>query len=167
MPASTPGETLLLQVGFLRKWSMFSNLMRKKVSVGAMLNRGGLAYEIGLLVLTSYTATRSVTLGNKFNFAIPVRASVNWTTVIVLDGRPRWLGGEECACQCRSAPGLGGSSGEGIGCPLQYSCLGNPMDRGDLWVTAHGVPKESDTTQQLNNNNSSTCLVDYCEIRRK
>ena len=105
MPASTPGETLLLQVGFLRKWSMFSNLMRKKVSVGAVLKRGGLAYEIGLLVLTSCTATRSVTLGNKFNFAIPVHASVNWRTVIVLDGRPRWLGGEECACQCRSPLG--------------------------------------------------------------
>ena len=27
-------------------------------------------------------------------------------------------------------PGLGRSSGEGNGNPLQYSCLGNPMDRG-------------------------------------
>ena len=26
-------------------------------------------------------------------------------------------------------PGLGRSSGEGKGNPLQYSCLGNPMDR--------------------------------------
>ena len=25
------------------------------------------------------------------------------------------------------------------GKPLQYSCLGNPMDRGALWATAHGV----------------------------
>ena len=28
-----------------------------------------------------------------------------------------------------SIPGLGGSPGEGNGNPIQYSCLGNPMDR--------------------------------------
>ena len=28
-------------------------------------------------------------------------------------------------------PGLGRSPGEGNGSPLQYSCLENPMDRGD------------------------------------
>ena len=28
-------------------------------------------------------------------------------------------------------PGLGRSPGEGNGNPLQYSCLGNPMDRED------------------------------------
>jgi len=30
-----------------------------------------------------------------------------------------------------SIPGLEGSPGEGNGNPLQYSCLENPMDRGD------------------------------------
>ena len=25
--------------------------------------------------------------------------------------------------------------------PLQYSCLGNPMDCGAWWATVHGVPK--------------------------
>ena len=25
--------------------------------------------------------------------------------------------------------------------PFQYSCLGNPLDRGDWWVTLHGVQK--------------------------
>ena len=29
--------------------------------------------------------------------------------------------------------------------PLQYSCLGNPMDRGAWQATVHGVIKESDT----------------------
>ena len=29
-----------------------------------------------------------------------------------------------------SIPGSGRSPGEGNGNPLQYSCLGNPMDRG-------------------------------------
>ena len=31
---------------------------------------------------------------------------------------------------------------------------GNPMDRGAWWATVHGVAKESDTTWQVNNNNS-------------
>ena len=34
-----------------------------------------------------------------------------------------------------------GSAGEGNGTPLQYSCLGNPMDRGTWWATLHGVPE--------------------------
>ena len=40
-----------------------------------------------------------------------------------------------------SVPGLGRSPGGGHGNPLQYSCLENPMDRGALWVTVHGVAK--------------------------
>ena len=43
-------------------------------------------------------------------------------------------------------PGSGRSPGEGSGNPLQYSCLGNPLDRGTWLVTVHGVTKESDTT---------------------
>ena len=27
------------------------------------------------------------------------------------------------------------------GTPLQYSCLENPMDRGDWWAAVHGVAK--------------------------
>ena len=38
-------------------------------------------------------------------------------------------------------PGLGRSPGEGNGYPLQYSCLGNPMERGTWWATVHGVAK--------------------------
>ena len=38
-----------------------------------------------------------------------------------------------------SIPGLGRSPGGGHGNPLQYSCLGNPMDRGVWQATAHGV----------------------------
>ena len=45
-----------------------------------------------------------------------------------------------------SIPGSGRSPGEGSGTPLQYSCLGNPMDRGAWWATVHGVAKESDMT---------------------
>ena len=43
-------------------------------------------------------------------------------------------------------PGLGKSPGEGNGNPLQFSCLGNPMDRETWWATVHGVAKESDMT---------------------
>ena len=38
-------------------------------------------------------------------------------------------------------PGLGRSPGEGSGNPLQYFCLGNPMDRGAWQATDHGVAK--------------------------
>ena len=36
-------------------------------------------------------------------------------------------------------PRLGRSPGEGHGNPLQYSCLENPMDRGDWSAAVHGV----------------------------
>ena len=40
-----------------------------------------------------------------------------------------------------SIPELGRSPGEGNGKPLQYSGLENPMDRGALGATAHGLTK--------------------------
>ena len=48
-------------------------------------------------------------------------------------GFPHWLSGKDYACRARDVgliPGLGRCCGEGNGSPLQYSCLGNPMDRG-------------------------------------
>ena len=39
--------------------------------------------------------------------------------------------------------GLGRSPGEGNGDLFQYSCLGNPMERGAWQNTVHGVAKES------------------------
>ena len=42
-----------------------------------------------------------------------------------------------------SIPRLGRTPGEGNGNPLQYSCLGNPMDRGAWWLIVHGVAKGS------------------------
>ena len=43
-----------------------------------------------------------------------------------------------------SVPGLGRSPGEGNDNPLQYSSLGNPMDRGAWWAIVRGVAKEWD-----------------------
>ena len=40
-----------------------------------------------------------------------------------------------------SIPGSGRSPGEGNGNSLQYSCLGNPMDRGAWWATVHSVSR--------------------------
>ena len=40
-----------------------------------------------------------------------------------------------------SIPDLGRSPEEGNGNPLQYSCLGNLMDRGSWWAIVHGVQK--------------------------
>ena len=40
-----------------------------------------------------------------------------------------------------SIPGLGRPPGEGNVNPIQYSCLGNPKDRGAWQATVHGVTK--------------------------
>ena len=45
-----------------------------------------------------------------------------------------------------SIPRSGRSPGGGNGNPLQYSCLGNLVDRGDWWATVHGIT-ESDMTE--------------------
>ena len=37
--------------------------------------------------------------------------------------------------------GLGRCPGKGNGNSLQYSCLGNPLDRGVWWTRVHGVAK--------------------------
>ena len=38
-----------------------------------------------------------------------------------------------------STPEIGIALGKGNSTPLQYSCLGNPMDRGTWQATVHGV----------------------------
>ena len=42
-----------------------------------------------------------------------------------------------------SIPGLGRSPEEGNGNPFQYSCLGNPKDRGAWQATVHAVVKRA------------------------
>ena len=48
-------------------------------------------------------------------------------------------------------PELGKSPGEGNSNPLQYSCLGNPTDRGAWQATVYGVAKELGTTKTTRN----------------
>ena len=59
-------------------------------------------------------------------------------------GFPGGSGSKESACNVGdmgSIPGLGRSPGEGNGNPFQYSCLGNPMDRGAWQASLHEVKK--------------------------
>ena len=64
--------------------------------------------------------------------------------LVVCKGFPGGLGvrnlpanaGDTC-----STSGSGRSPGEVNGNPLQYSCLGNPMDRGDWKATVHKVAR--------------------------
>ena len=97
---------------------------------------------------------------------------LSWSIYINgITGLPRWLSGKKSTCQADpgSNPGSGRSPGEENGNPLQYSCLGNPMDRGVWWVTVHRVTQswtqlsnETATTTTTTNNNVvlvSTWLV--------
>ena len=61
--------------------------------------------------------------------------------------------------------GSGKSPGEENGNPLQYSCLGNPMDRGAWQATIHGVTKELDMTYCLNKNKETQCSEDVSYSR--
>ena len=59
-------------------------------------------------------------------------------------GLPRWLSGNDCLPMQGDGGlilGLGRSTGEGSGNPLQYSCLENPMDREAWQATIHRVSK--------------------------
>ena len=64
---------------------------------------------------------------------------------------PRWISEKESTCYAAdtgSSP-WEDSPGEGNGNLLQYSYLGNPMDRGAWQATVYGIAKESDTTHDL------------------
>jgi len=63
-------------------------------------------------------------------------------------GLPWWLSGKESACNAGDIgliPGWGRCHGDGHGNTVQYSCLGNPMDRGAWQAAVHGIAKELDT----------------------
>jgi len=69
-------------------------------------------------------------------------AAVSWKSHIPTP--PGGSAGKESACSVGDlglSSGLGRSLGEGIGYPLQYSCLENSMDREAWRVTVHGLAK--------------------------
>ena len=59
---------------------------------------------------------------------------------------------KESACNAGDlgSTSVSGRSPEvGNGNPHQYSCLENPMDRGDWWAIVHGGHRELDMTERL------------------
>ena len=120
---------------FVTPWTIYSpwNSLGQNTGVGS----------ICLLQLNKTTKQNYV---SAFDFHQPVDK----------EGLPWWLTGKESTCQAGdsgSIPGWGRSPGEGNGNLFQYSCLGNPMDRGAWWATVCGVAKESDTTEQQQEKN--------------
>ena len=70
-------------------------------------------------------------------FSFSTSSSHDW-------GLPGGSDGKESACHAGDlglVPGSERSPGEGFGNPLQYSCLENPLDRGDWQAAVHGVSK--------------------------
>ena len=60
-----------------------------------------------------------------------------------------------------SVPGLGRSPGEGNDNPLQYSSLGNPMDRGAWWAIVRGV---AESRTRLRTHHEHEFMRDFSEI---
>ena len=70
--------------------------------------------------------------------------SLGWEVQDQCAGRFGVLVSKDSACNAEDSgliPGLGRSSGEGNGNPLQYSCLENPMDKGAWRTTVHEIAK--------------------------
>ena len=60
---------------------------------------------------------------------------------------------------------LGRSPGEGDGNPLQYSCLGKPMDRGAWWATVRGVANSLGTTEEVRHSISFDIIVNLLCVK--
>ena len=66
-------------------------------------------------------------------------------SLAVVLGFPGGSDGKESVCNAGSIPGSGRSPGIEHGSLLQYSCLENPMDRGALLATVHGLQRVNTT----------------------
>ena len=82
--------------------------------------------------------------------------------------------GKEPTCLCRRckksrfSPGSGRSHGGGHGSSLQYSCLGNTLDRGAWKATVHRVTKSWTRLKQLNiYANMGVCLSVCVSVDRE
>ena len=88
-----------------------------------------------------------------WNYMYPFIFTASWG---IIWGFPGGASFKEPTCQFRRHkrhgfdPGSGRSPGEGHGNPLWYSCLENPMDRGDWWAEVHWVAKSLTWLKQLN-----------------
>ena len=67
-------------------------------------------------------------------------------TLFNTTGFPGGSHGKESTCNAEDPSFTPGLERPPWKIPLQYSCLGNPMDRGAWWATVHGVAKEPENT---------------------
>ena len=99
--------------------------------------------------------------GSHGDFALCTHKEVSGDPPVTVPWASRWLMVKNPpvnAGNIGSIPGSGSCPGEGNGNPVQYSCLGNHMDRGAWRAKVHQVTKESDMTEWLNStNNKGPC----------
>ena len=80
-------------------------------------------------------------------------------------GFPGGSGSKASACNAGdlgSIPELGRSPGEGNGYPPQYSCLENPMDRGNWQAVVHGVTESDMMSDEHFHFTMLAAINDYC-----
>ena len=77
-------------------------------------------------------------------FSMWVLKAPNYVLPSLFPGLLQWLSGKESACQCRRCgfdPWVGKIPWSRKWQSTQFSCLGNPMNRGAWQATVHGVSK--------------------------
>ena len=87
---------------------------------------------------------------------------VKATQVIVYTAVAQWLSSKESGCNAGDGgliPGSERSLGGGYENPLQYSCLGNSMDRGSWRATVHRVTKSQVWLRQLSTHTLNIFMV--------
>ena len=102
--------------------------------------------------LSDWTTERTTTMNNNrlcqgfpflYSFPNTWYCLAFWGETFQQVELPWWLRGKKLvnAGDMGSIPRSGRSPGEKNGNPLQYSCLGNPMDGGAWWAAVHGDHK--------------------------
>ena len=131
--------------GTLREWDTWMSSVLQPVSKVRLISRVlscTLASVLSCKFLFLYPAVR---VGSTpLTYLFRTNDTKSHVAVCVFYWFPRWLSSKESACQAGdmgSVPGSGRSPEERNGNPIQYSCLGNPMDRGAWQVTAMGLQK--------------------------
>ena len=89
---------------------------------------------------------------------------ISLTLTTCIWGFPGGSADKESTCQCRrrrSHSWVRKTPGGGNGSPLQYACLGNPMNRGAWQAAVHGVAR----TERLSTRAHTTCTDSSCSQR--